>query len=394
MNVAGPRARLSIAPVLGEAVIDLAAIATNTEILARAAGPAGLMAVVKANGFGHGALQVTQTALRHGASWVGVTSSAEALALRAAGIGGPMLMWLYVPGEELGPVIEAGVDISAASLNDLAALAEITDRGGPVAQVHLKVDTGLSRGGATAEEWPQLLAWARKYELAGNLRIRGVWSHLGDAENREDPRLAAQLRAFDWAVGAARAAGLDPQLCHLANSAAVLQIPEARFDLCRVGIALYGVEPIPERTFGLQPAMTLQASVILTKRVSAGTEVSYGHDWRVERDTTLALVPLGFADGVPRSAGPRAAIWINGTRCRIAGRVTMDQCVLDVGDLPVAAGDRAVLFGTGAAGEPTVADWARWADTNPHEILTGISQRVPRRFLPVVPNEYTGEVMQ
>jgi alanine racemase len=389
-----------VAPVIGEAVVDLGAIATNTEILARAAGSAGLMAVVKANGFGHGAPQVARTALENGASWVGVTSSAEALALRAAGISAPMLMWLYVPGEDLGPVIEAGVDVSAGSLADLAALAAITDRGGPVAQVHLKVDTGLSRGGAPPGEWTQLLTWARKYEVSGNLRVRGVWSHLGNAENREDPRLAAQLRTFDWAVRSARSAGLDPQLCHLANSAAVLQVPEARFDLCRVGIALYGVEPIPGQTFGLRPALTLQASVILTKRVSAGTEVSYGHDWRAERDTTLALVPLGFADGVPRGAGPRASMWINGARRPIAGRISMDQCVLDMGDQSVAAGDRAVIFGTGQAGEPTVADWARWADTNPHEILTGISHRVPRRFLPAAatepsestePSEFTGE---
>lgn len=371
--------------VIGEAVVDLAAVATNTAILARAAGSSELMAVVKANGFGHGATQVTRTALDHGASWVGVTSSAEALALRAEGITAPMLMWLYVPGEDLGPVIRAGIDVSAGSLEDLAALAEVAERGGPVAQVHLKMDTGMSRGGAVPDDWPQLLTWARKYEAAGHLRVRGVWSHLGNSEDREDQRLAAQLQAFEAAAQSVRSAGLDPQLCHLANSAAILQIPEARLDLCRAGIALYGVEPIPGQSFGLQPAMTLQASITLTKRVPAGTEVSYGHDWRAERETTLALVPLGFADGVPRRAWPHATILINGTRCRIAGRVTMDQLVLDVGDLPVAVGDRAVLFGPGLEGEATVADWADWADTNPHEILTGISQRVPRRYLPVTP---------
>lgn len=370
---------------LAEAVVDLAAIAHNTRTFARVLGPAELMAIVKADAFGHGAAQVARTALDHGASWLGVTSSAEALSLRAQGIDAPMLMWLYPPGEDLEPVIRAGIHISAGSGLALDLLAEQAGRAGLVAQVHLKVDTGFSRAGAPADEWPELVTWARKYEVAGRLKIRGLWSHLATAEDPDDPRLAAQLVAFDAAIGVARAAGLEAQFCHLANSAAALQLPAARFDLGRVGIGLYGVEPVPGRSFGLRAAMTLQSSVILTKRVQAGTEVSYGHDWRAPRSTTLALVPLGYADGVPRVAGPHASMWIRGVRCRIAGRITMDQVVLDVGDLPVSVGERVVIFGPGSDGEPTVQDWAAWAKTNPHEIFTGIGARVIRRYLPTPP---------
>jgi alanine racemase len=377
---------------LAEAVIDLSAIAHNTRTFARSLGPAALMAIVKADAFGHGAAQVARTALEHGASWLGVTSSTEALALRADGIGAPILMWLYPPGADLESVIRAGIQISAGSGPALDTLAEQVTRAGLVAQVHLKVDTGFSRAGAPADEWLSLVTWARKYEVAGRLKICGLWSHLATAEDPTDPRLAAQLVAFDVAIDVARAAGLEPQFCHLANSAAALQLPAARFDLGRVGIGLYGVEPVPGRSFGLRAAMTLQSAVIQTKRVPAGTEVSYGHDWRAPRSTTLALVPLGFADGLPRAAGPHASVWIRGVRCRIAGRITMDQVVLDVGDLPVSVGERVVIFGPGSDGEPTVEDWAAWADTNPHEILTGIGARIPRRYLPAQPVSVTQSV--
>ncbi|MEU8659093.1 alanine racemase [Actinoplanes philippinensis] len=370
------------------ALIDLDAIAHNTRLLARAANGSGVMAVVKADGFGHGAVPVARTALASGASWLGVTSLREAMELRSAGITAPILMWLYAPFEELDEALLGGIDVSASSTTALETLAGAAQRTGRTAAVHLKADTGLSRGGATAAEWPHLLAAAVKLRDAGLLEIRAVWSHLAHAEDPSDPGLRRQLEAFSLARAAAREAGIESPLIHLANSAAVLQLPEAHFDLVRPGIALYGAEPVPGRVFGLRPAMTLESTVILTKRVSPGTGVSYGPDFYTDRETTLALVPAGYADGVPRGIGGRASVSIGGVRCPIVGRVAMDQVVVDVGDSPVVPGDRVVIFGSGEGGEPTVGEWAEWVDTNAHEILTGIGTRVPRVHYSVEsPNE-------
>jgi alanine racemase len=365
---------------LAEAVVDLDAIAHNTALLARAAGPARLMAVVKANGFGHGAAQVARVALRHGASWLGVAFPAEALALRARGVRAPILVWLYAPDKSLDQLLLADIDVSVSSVAALESLGQAARRTGRTAFVHLKADTGLSRGGATAGEWHQLLTVAAKLREAGPVTVRGIWSHLANAESPADPGLRRQLEAFAAARTLAATTGITAPLTHLANSAGILQLPEAHFDLVRAGVALYGVEPVPGRVHGLRPALTVRATVVLTKRVPAGTGVSYGPDHVTDRETTLALVPIGFADGVPRAAGGEAWVSVHGHRCRVVGRIAMDQIVVDVGDRPVRAGDTAVLFGPGTRGEPTVAHWARWARTSPHEILTGIGPRVIRRY--------------
>ena len=369
---------------MAEAVVDLEAIAHNTRLLIGAAGGAELMAVVKANGFGHGATTVARTMLSHGASWLGVTSPAEASALRADGVDAPMLLWLYPPDQAFDELLTQRVDISVASATALQSVADAAGRVGVVANVHLKVDTGMSRGGAGPEQWPDLLAWSRKFEAAGLVLIRGVWSHLANADTEDlgDVNLAEQLRRFDVARRSAFDAGILPPFVHLANSAALLQLPRSRFDLVRPGIALYGVEPVPGKVFGLRPAMTVTARVLLVKRVPAGTGVSYGPDHVTDRETTLAQIPLGFADGLPRQAAGRASLLVHGVRCPIVGRITMDQVVVDVGDLPVRVGDPAVMFGPGTQGEPTAAEWAQWADTNPHDILTGIGSRLPRRYTP------------
>ncbi|MET0426572.1 MAG: alanine racemase [Actinoplanes sp.] len=355
--------------------IDLGALAHNTALLARAAAPGQLMAVVKADGFGHGAVPVARAALDAGATWLGVTSAAEALALRRAGVGAPILMWLYPPNVDFDELLRARIDVSVADPDSLAAVGEAARRTGRRANVHLKVDTGLSRGGSPPEHWAELVTAA---ERAGFLRVRGVWSHLANAEDPADPGLHRQLAMF--ADARAAAAGLDPPLTHLANSAATLQLPQARFDLVRTGIALYGIEPVPGRTFGLRPVMTVRAQVILTRRIKAGTGVSYGPDWVTPRDTTVALIPVGFADGVPRVVSGRGQVAVDGVRYPIVGRIAMDQFLVDVGDDPVRPGDVAVLFGPGTSGEPTAADWAGWAGTNPHEILTGIGPRLPRCY--------------
>jgi alanine racemase len=348
--------------VHAEAVVDLGAIAHNTKLLLGAAGGAEVMAVVKADGFGHGAAPIARAALDSGATWLGVATPGEALALRAAGIDAPVLLWLYPPDQDFGPVLAAGVDVSAGSGEALEAIAATARRLGRPASVHLKADTGMSRGGAVASQWPHLLRTARRLEEAGDIRITGLWSHLATAEEAADPGLRDQIRQFAGFRRAARTAGVLAPLLHLANSAATLHLPQTRHDLVRIGIALYGVEPIPGRAFGLQPAMTVRARVVSTSG-------------------NLAQIPLGFADGLPTRAAGRASFLLHGVRVPIAGRITMDQVVVDAGDLPVRAGDVAVMFGPGTGGEPTAADWACWADTNPHEILTGIGPRVVRRYL-------------
>ncbi|MEU4690446.1 alanine racemase [Actinoplanes sp. NPDC023714] len=369
------------ATTMAEAVVDLNAIAHNTRILSSAARPAAMMAVVKANAFGHGAAEVARTALASGATWLGVAFAAEALALRDAGITDPLLFWLPPPPEAMEALLAANVAVSVGSVSGLQAVADAAQRSATPAEIHIKVDSGMSRGGAPAEEWNQLFTWARKFELAGVLRVSGLWTHLASAEDADSSILRMQLVDFRTAHLAAQLAGLRPEILHAANSAATLQVPPARFDLVRPGLALYGVEPVADRSFGLRPAMTVQAPVVLTKRVPAGTGVSYGPDYFTHRETTLALVPLGFADGVPRRASNRGEFAIRGVRCRVAGRVCMDQVVLDVGDLPVRDGETAVMFGPGDDGEPTAAEWAAWGDTNANDVLANIGPRVTRRYL-------------
>jgi len=372
---------------LATAEIDLDAIAANVRTIAAVAGT-DLMAVVKADGFGHGAVPVARAALAAGATWLGVTSSAEALALRAGGITAPVLSWLHRPDENFGPVLAAGVDVAVSTVPHLRAVAAAAARRGQPAMVQLKVDTGLSRNGARGTDWADLVALSRAYESAGSVRVRGIWSHLADADRPGSPLVRRQVAAFRGAVRVARNAGLDPVLLHLANSAAALTQPATRFDICRIGLALYGVDPFDGQDLAatqlpigaaLRPAMTLRSTVVNLKRVPAGTAVSYGGDHITAAPTTLALVPVGFADGLARSVEGQASVWVGGARCPVVGRIAMDQCVVDVGDRPVRLGDPVTLFGTGPD-EPTVADWARWAGTNPNEVLTGIGARVVRRY--------------
>lgn len=368
--------------VLNEALVDLDAVAHNVRLMKQIAGSAELLAVVKANAYGHGWDAVARTAVRNGARWLGVATAAEALALRRSGLEGPVLMWLHAPGEDLSAVLAQEIDVAVSSSQQLHDLADQAHTGVTVAHVHLKIDTGLARGGASVGHWPALVSVAAQYEREGRIRVRGIWSHLADAETPDSHRSARQLQTFQNALTFARTAGLKPTLVHLANSAGSFTLPESRFDMVRSGLALYGIEPVPGQVTGLRPALTLQASVIVTKRLRAGAHVSYGQQWQARTDTTLALVPLGFADGIPRQGWRNAAVWINGVRCPVAGPITMDQLIVDVGDARVSAGDQAVIFGDGRRGEPTVADWARWADTVPSDILCSISDRVPRRYLP------------
>lgn len=363
--------------VRSQAMIDLGAIRRNVARL-RAGTSAEVMAVVKADGYGHGLVPSARAALAGGATWLGVAFLEEAMALRTAGILAPVLSWLAVPGEDVAAGVAADVDLSVSAPWALAEVVAAARETGQRARVHLKVDTGLSRGGATAADWPELVTAAGKAAAADEVEVVGVWSHFAYADAPGHPTIAGQVAAFTEAVAAARRLGVDPPLRHLANSAATLTLPDAHFDLVRPGIAVYGLTPVPPKRFGLEPAMTLRSRVALTKRVPAGSGVSYGHVHVTDSGTGLALVPLGYADGVPRAATAVGPVWLGGRRRTVAGRVCMDQFVVDVGDDEVAAGDEVVLFGPGTRGEPTAQEWADVLGTISYEIVTRVGARVPR----------------
>ena len=366
------------------AVIDLDAIAHNVRRL-QASGPADVMAVVKADAYGHGMVPVARTALDAGASWLGVASVEEALALRGAGIDAPLLAWLAVPGAPLAQAIRAGIDLSAPSTFALRNIEDAVRAAGRSARVHLELDSGMGRGGCTPAGWDDLVSTARGLEAAGALQVVGLWSHLACADMPDHPSVAAQTQVFTEAIERASAGGLRPELLHLANSAATLTRPHTHFDLVRPGLSLVGVSPGSQlgtaADFGLVPAMTLQSKLAQVKRVSAGQGVSYGHLYVTERETTLGLVPIGYADGIPRNATNVGPVQIAASRWRVAGRVCMDQFMVDLGDAAASEGDPVLIFGPGTTGEPTVSDWADASGTIPNEILTRIGPRVPRVYV-------------
>ncbi|GAA3808365.1 alanine racemase [Nocardioides panacisoli] len=355
--------------------VDLAAIAGNTRLLADRSGGA-LMAVVKADGFGHGAGRVARTALRNGASWLGVTSIDEALALRLEGIDAPMLSWLNTPDADFGAAIAAGVDVAVPSRAHLAAVVAAAARTSRAARVHLHLDVGMARDGAAPADWSRLCHAARRAEVAGTVRVVGVMGHLARADRPGHPANGVARERFAWGIAVARRHGLRPPLRHLAATAATLTDPLSRHTLCRVGAGLVGIDPTG--TTPLRPAMTLTAPVVSVRDVPAGTPVGYGHTWVADRATRLALLPLGYADGLPRSASGRAEVLLRGCRRPVVGTISMDQVVVDVGSLTVRPGEVATVFGPGDTGEPTAAEWALWSGTIEHEIVTGIGSRVAR----------------
>jgi alanine racemase len=363
--------------------VDTGAVRANLTRL-RAAHGGDVWAVVKADGYGHGLLPSARAAVAGGASWLGVAMLEEAIALREAGFDQPILAWLWTPAEreQLRAAVAAGVDVSVSGFTSLELVVAAARDAGRPARIHLKIDTGLSRNGATRADWPDLVAAAAKAAADGTVANAGIWSHFVYADSPGHPTTARQVERFTEAVETARAIGVVPELRHLANSAATVTLPGAHFDLVRPGIAVYGLSPVPEQSdFGLVPAMTLRSQLANVKRVPAGEGVSYGHEYRLSRDSTLALVPLGYADGIPRAATNRGPLSINGRRHTISGRVCMDQFVVDLGELSASAGDEVVLFGPGRHGEPTAQDWAEVLDTIHYEIVTRIGARVPRRYL-------------
>ena len=354
--------------------VDLGAVADNTRLIAaRATG--SLMAVVKADGFGHGALDVARTALAHGATSLGVTSLAEAWPLRDAGIDAPVLSWLNPVDADFAEAVRRQVEVAVPGLEHLAAVAAASGR----ARVHLHVDAGMARDGASPAAWPRLCRAARRAEQRGELDVVGLMGHLGCSDDPSDPCNDLGRSRFAWALETARACGLRPAQRHLAATAATLTDPRTHHTMSRVGAGLVGIDP--SGTTGLRSAMTLTAPLVSVRRVRAGTPVGYGHAHRVPTATYLGLVPLGYADGLPRHASGRAEVQHRGRRLPVVGLISMDQAVVDLGPDGGEPGETVTAFGPGDAGEPTVADWAAWAGTLEHEIVTGIGSRVARRTI-------------
>jgi alanine racemase len=362
-----------------QARVDLGAITGNVAALCERVRGSQVMAVVKADGYGHGMVPAARAALAGGATWLGTADLAEALALRRAGMTAPVVCLMAV-GEPSDAITE-GIDLTAGSTGYLSRVAAAAVEAGVPARLHLEADTGMSRGGATRADWPHLVDAAVAAQASGLLRVVGLWSHFACADLPGHPSVAAQFAAFTDAVAYAEKAGVTPEVRHIANTAAALTVPETRLDLVRFGGALYGVSTLPGGAPPwLRPAMTLSARLALVKRVPPGSGVSYGYRYVTDRETTLGLVPLGYADGVPRAAAGLPLVSARGRRWPIAGTVCMDQFVVDFGDEPVAAGEEVVLFGPGDDGEPTAQEWGEVLGTISYDLVTGVGARVPRTY--------------
>jgi alanine racemase len=363
--------------------VDLDAIRANVSALSAVAAPAALLAVVKANGYGHGAVPVARAALDAGAAWLGVARIEEGEQLRDAGIDAPIMLLsepaprvaARVVTADLTPVVytDAGVDALAKAVAD-------SGRGAPL-DVHLKIDTGMHRVGCAPED---ALALARAIAARDELVFAGVCTHLAVADEPDNPYTADQLARFDAALGALDAEGLRPPLAHAANSAGLL-VTGARYDLVRVGIACYGLPPaahVADRTVALQPALALRARVTLVKSLPPGARVSYGLRAEVGKSGRIATVPAGYADGVPRKLGMVGGeVLIRGHRLPIVGMVTMDQLLVDLGDVPAEPDDDVVLIGRQGDEEITATEWGELLGTISYEIVTGIGARVPRTYV-------------
>ena len=375
---------ISLTPgVLAEAVVDLGAIQHNVRLLREHAGGAQVMAVVKADGYGHGATRVARAALAAGAAELGVATVDEALALRADGVTAPVLAWLHPPGIDFGPALLADVEIAVSSVRQLDELLDAVRRTGKTATITVKVDTGLNRNGVAPALYPSMLAALRQAVAEDAVRLRGLMSHMVYADQPDNPINDVQAQRFADMLAQARHQGLRFEVAHLANSSATMSRPDLAFDLVRPGIAVYGLSPVPELgDMGLIPAMTVKCVVALVKSVRAGEGVSYGHTWIAERDTTVALMPIGYADGVFRALGGRLEVLINGRRRPGVGRICMDQFLVDLGpgQVDVAEGDEAILFGPGTRGEATAQDWADLLGTIHYEVVTSPRGRITRTY--------------
>jgi len=358
------------------AVIDLGALAHNVErIKSHVAGPA-VMVIVKADGYGHGLVPSARAAVAGGATWLGVALLQEAVTLRDAGVTARILAWLYTVDDQIAECIERDVDLAINGVESVIAIAAAAELVGKTARVHIKVDTGLNRNGVIIADLPAVLREITSAQRAGQIEFIGIMSHLAFADEPLHPTVGMQLERFTQALELVRSAGFEPEIVNLSNSAAALNLPSTHFNVIRPGLAVYGIGS----ELDLTPVMTLKAPVALVKEAGAGEGVSYSHTYETKTATRLALIPVGYADGIPRHASNRGPVLVSGQVLPVAGRVCMDQFVIDIGSLNVAAGDEVVLFGDPKRGEPSVEDWAMAADTISYEIITRLGSRVARQY--------------
>lgn len=334
-----------------------------------------LMAVLKADAFGHGS--VASAVREAGANSFGVASVAEALAVRGVIADVPVLSWLNPLDADFESAVAANIDLGVCSAAALHAVVRAASRVGRPSRVHLHADLGMNRDGAPASEWRTLCELARRAEAEGHARVVGLMGHMSCADTPEHPRNVRERLLFDAAVRTARRRGLAPGVRHLAATAATITGVGGDYDLHRVGAGLYGIDP-SGTSRELRPALTLRAPVVSSRRVAAGVGVGYGSQFTTDRPTHLALIPLGYADGLPRAASGRAEVSVRGRRRPLVGLISMDMAVVDTGEELLTPGEVVTLFGPGDAGEPTAAEWARWAGSIPHEIVTRIGGRVSR----------------
>ena len=356
------------------AEIDLRALSSNVRALKRMIGDAKFMAVVKADAYGHGAVECARAARDAGADWLGVCFIDEALELRRAGIDGPILAWLLSEDDDFVAAIESDIDLSVTSVAEFKRVEAAFAAVGKPMRVHIELDTGLARAGAAPYEWEEL------FTLASAVRVVSMWSHMANADTPLSPVYDSQRAEFERALELAASVGMAPDLRHMANSAATLARQEFHYDMVRVGMAMYGVSPMAEDNFPftLSPVMTLRAAVTKVRTVPAGTGVSYGHRYVTDRETQLALLPLGYADGLPRAGTNKAPVQLNGARYTASGTICMDQFLIDVGSANVREGDIATIFG---AGGPSAREWGDACGTIGYEMTTRLGSRVVKRFI-------------
>jgi len=365
-----------------EALVDLEAIQANVAAMRSHVGSAQVMAVVKADGYGHGMLASARAAVAGGATWLGVVQLADAIELRRAGLTVPVLSLHGCPDAPHAEAIQHDVDMTAGTPELIDQIARAAEGAGKPARLHLEADTGMSRGGATAAGWPALVHAALAAEAGGRVRVVGLWSHFACADIPGHPSIGQQLEAFRDAVALAERAGARPEVRHIANGPATLTLPESYLDLVRPGGAVYGLCTLPGGVPGwLRPAMTLRAGLVQVKHVEAGVPVSYGHRYATQAATMLGLLPLGYNEGIPRLATSAAGLmFTRGRRVQIAGTVNLNHVVLDLGPGPAEAGDEVLLFGPGDHGEATAQQWAEALGTISYEIVTRFTGKVPRSY--------------
>ena len=366
------------------AEINLSAITQNFKSI-KSRTTADVLAVVKADAYGHGLIPVSKALEEAGADWFGTALLEEAINLRKAGILKPIISWLTPLGEDFKSAIDLDIDLGIPSIDLLDEVIKAASLTGKTARIHLEIDTGMSRGGVLSE-WDQLI----KSVLVGvnlkQLKVIGIWSHFARADEPDELMNQEQLSLFEQKVNQAKAAGIDAQFIHIANSAALFTNKSAHKNIIRSGIALFGLSPDiktigDSSSLGLKPAMKLKAKLNLVKEVKAGSSVGYGGTAVLKSDTKLGVVALGYADGIPRSTNNLAGVFVDKKRAPIIGRVSMDQFVVDLGITSTAkTGDEVIVFGDGSSGEYTVDEWAKAANTINYEIITRIGPRVPRIY--------------